>query len=330
MRVRDLKRSSTTLLAIVVVAMAGQSALRASEPAEPESARRHVAAARALAGDDMARIADGFLCKSPEQGKAYLAPFVMAKDRPAPAAAFDNLYYVGAQFVGAWVLKTPAGLVLIDAMWNANDAREVIEPDMRKLGLDPAQIRHVIITHGHVDHYGGARHFQDRYRAKMWATAADWNVIVADPHPLAKGVAPPRRDQVAADGAALHFGGETIRFVTTPGHTPGTLSLILSVKDGGIARTLTLWGGTAMPDDLKGVRQMHGSLLKLWRAGEDAGAEGEVSTHGFVDDSFGRFARKASAAANPFVLGRDGYARAMGIHSECILAQAARFEAWQR
>jgi metallo-beta-lactamase class B len=318
-----------TLLAGSVL-FASIPAAFAAEPPEPEAARRHVAAARALAGDDMAAIAGGYLCKSPEQGKTYLAPFVMAKDRPTPAAAFDNLYYVGAKFVGAWVLKTPAGLVLIDAMWNEKDAREVIEPDMRKLGLDPAQIRHVIVTHGHVDHYGGAKHFQDAYRAKVWATAADWKVIVADPHPLAKGVAPPRRSQIAADGGVLRFGGETIRFVTTPGHTAGTLSLVLSVKDGGVTRNLTLWGGTAMPDDLAGVRTMHASLLKLWRAGAEAGAEGEISTHGFVDDSFGRFERKPQAARNPFNLGKDGFARVMGIHSECILAQAARFEAWKK
>lgn len=294
---------------------------------EPDAAQRHVEAARLLAGGDMAPIAGGYLCLAPQAANAALLPILADKSDPVAAAAFDDLYYVGARFVGAWILRTPAGLVLIDAMWNERDARDIIEPAMRKLGLDPRAIRHVIVTHGHVDHYGGARHFQTAYGATVWASAADWEVIVADPHPLAKGVAPPVRGEVAADGGTLVFGGETIGFVITPGHTPGTLSLVVPVRDQGVRRTVTLWGGTAMPENGAGVRQMHASLLKLWHAGEAAGAEGEISNHGFVDDSFGRFVRKAGAAGNPFNLGRDGYARAMAIHSECILAQAARYEA---
>lgn len=295
--------------------------------AEPDAAHRHVEAARLLAGSDMAPIVDGYLCRAPQAANASLVPILADQSGPIAAAAFDNLYYVGARFVGAWILQTSAGLVLIDAMWSERDARDVIEPGMRKLGLDPRAIRHVIVTHGHVDHYGGAGYFQAAYGAKIWASAADWDIIVADPHPLAKGVAPPARDEVAADGGTLVFGGETIGFVVTPGHTPGTLSLVVPVHDKGVRRIVTLWGGTAMPDTGAGVRQMHASLLKLWRAGEEAGAGGEISSHGFVDDSFGRFARKTEAADNPFHLGRDGYARAMAIHSECILAQAARYEA---
>jgi metallo-beta-lactamase class B len=295
---------------------------------EPDAARRHVEAARALAGTEMAPIADGYLCRSPKQAEAYLAPIVANKEPQKPAAAFDNLYYVGARFVGVWILRTPTGLILVDAMWNERDAREVIEPGMRALGLDPREIRHVVVTHGHVDHYGGARHFQQAYGARVWASEADWKTIVADPHPLARGVEPPKRDRVAVDGATLNLGGDAIRFVLTPGHTDGTLSMVVPVRDHGQRRFVTLWGGTAMPGTAAGVRQMHNSLLKLWQAGSAAGAEGEISTHPFVDDSLGRFARAATAATNPFNLGRDGFHRVMAIHSECILAQAARFEAW--
>jgi metallo-beta-lactamase class B len=322
-------RIAAVLASAALLAALPAAAQTKPEPPEPESAARHVAAARALGGGDMAPIVDGYLCRSPANAVAYLMPIMTAKEALKAAAAFDNLWYVGPKMVGAWVLKTGDGLVLIDAMWNEKDAREVIEPGMRALGLNPADIKHVLITHGHVDHYGGARHFQAAYGARIWSTAADWGTIVADPHPLAKGVAPPARDQVAEDGGTLMFGGEAIRFVVTPGHTPGTLSLVIPVKDKGVTRHVTMWGGTAMPDDLKGVRQMHASLLKLWAAGAAAGAEGEISSHPFVDDSLGRFAR-AGGAANPFNLGRDGFDRVMGIHSECILAQAARFEAWGR
>jgi len=74
--------------------------------------------------------------------------------RPAPPSGqgFDNLYFVGADWVSAWAIKTSDGIILIDALNIQAEAAALIEGGMRKLGLDPAQIKYVIVTHGHGDH----------------------------------------------------------------------------------------------------------------------------------------------------------------------------------
>src|ERR1044071_541973 len=75
-------------------------------------------------------------------------------DAAPPSQLFDNLYYVGKTDVGAWILKTSDGLVLFDTLNNPEEASNIIEPGMRKLGLDPAQVKLVVLTHSHNDHTG--------------------------------------------------------------------------------------------------------------------------------------------------------------------------------
>jgi len=267
----------------------------------------------------------------------YIAPLIDGSDRLVAEQAFSNLYYVGLQFVGAWVLNTGDGLIVFDSLFNEQQARDVLIAGIEQLGMRPTDIRHVIVTHGHADHYGGARYLQTEYGATVWLSRIDWDEMEAhredDPPAVFASLWPdelPKRDGVAEDDGTLELGGAVIRFVLTPGHTPGTLSAVVPVDDGGVQRHVTIWGGTAMPPDTAGVRLMHASLLKLWQAGEEVHAEGVISTHAFVEDSFGRFERAGGMAENPFNLGQDGFNRIMAIHSECILAQAARLEAWGR
>jgi len=309
-----------------------------ASPADPETALRHVAAAKLIAGADLAPVADGYLCRSPQAAAAFLAPYVMplldGSDSLQSFQAFDDLQYIGLEFVGTWVLRTDDGLILFDAMFNEQQARDVVVKGLLQIGLDPNDLKHVIVTHAHGDHYGGADYLQREFGAKIWLSAADWTYLEAhrddDPIPPFGDIWPvnaPTRGEVAEDGGILELGGKTVQFVVTPGHTPGTLSAVISVDDTGTRRFVTLWGGTAMPAGSAAVREMHASLLKLWRAGQEAGAEGAISTHAFVEDSFGRSRQPSVPGSNPFNLGHDGFNRMLAIHSECILAQASRFEA---
>jgi metallo-beta-lactamase class B len=59
---------------------------------------------------------------------------------------FDNFYYVGVNSVGSYALKTSAGIILFDALNNAKEAETVIVPGMKAVGLNPADIKYVVIT----------------------------------------------------------------------------------------------------------------------------------------------------------------------------------------
>ena len=54
---------------------------------------------------------------------------------------------------------------------------------MRKLGLDPADIEYVLVSHGHLDHVGGAKLLQERFGARVLLTAADWDMLERDNPP---------------------------------------------------------------------------------------------------------------------------------------------------
>jgi metallo-beta-lactamase class B len=108
------------------------------------------------------------------------------------------------------------------------------------LGLDPTKIKYVVVTHGHADHYAGAPYLQSRLGARILMSAADWEFMQSQRNPNR-----PTRDMVVTDGQRLTLGDATLTLYLTPGHTPGTISLLVPVKDGGREHLAAMWGGTA-------------------------------------------------------------------------------------
>jgi metallo-beta-lactamase class B len=253
---------------------------------------------------------------------------------PPPTRLFDNLYYVGLNSVGAYVVQTSAGLILLDALNNPDDVRSTIVPGMKALGLDPAQIKYVIISHGHGDHYGGAKYIAETYKARVVASAADWDYM-HEPRPAPFGGggrpapnwgAPPARDLVAKDGEKLTLGDTTITIVLTPGHTLGTLSFIVPVFDKGEPHMLAMWGGTAVPNVAEAHRQYLGSFDHFESFTKPMAVDVELSNHPFVDGSLDKMEtlRTNPNAPNPFVIGSERYADYTGVLKNRALARAAR------
>lgn len=160
-----------------------------------------------------------------------------------PFRIFDNLYYVGIDWVAAYLLVTSDGLILIDSLYG-----KWIQPlisNVRKLGFDPDDIRYVINTHGHFDHAGGSAIFQNM-GARVVMTEKDWQIAEAEPD-LAHFYSPiPARDIVANDGDAIILGDTRIDMYNTPGHTEGVLTMKFDVLDGDNAHTAIILGGVGL------------------------------------------------------------------------------------
>src|SRR5262252_9873142 len=138
-----------------------------------------------------------------------------------PGKVFDNLYFVGSKIHSAWALTSSEGIILIDTVYDYN-SEEAIVGGMKKLGLDPATVKYVIISHAHGDHVGGAKLMQDRFGSRIVMGGPDWDMIEQSQHRFPDGK--PRRDIVATDGQKVTLGDGSVTIVATPGHTPGTLS----------------------------------------------------------------------------------------------------------
>ena len=75
---------------------------------------------------------------------------------------FDNLYYVGPCYVSVWLLTTPQGHVLFDSA--QEPFVDHVIANIQKVGINLRDIKYIILSHGHLDHVGGAARLQERDR----------------------------------------------------------------------------------------------------------------------------------------------------------------------
>jgi metallo-beta-lactamase class B len=129
--------------------------------------------------------------------------------------------------------------LLIDTGYEGKD-ESILLPQFAKVGLKPEDIKVVVLTHGHGDHYGGTRYLQDHYKGlHVYLSAPDWDFVAEQRgSPESK----PIKDMVMKEGENITFGGETVTPVFQPGHTPGTMSLIFPVYDNGKKHMALLMG----------------------------------------------------------------------------------------
>lgn len=151
-----------------------------------------------------------------------------------PYQAFDNVYYVGICWVSAWLVKTSEGYILIDTLHEP--FVDLLIQNIAKVGVKPSDIRYVLMTHGHFDHVGGAYKLKGMTNARFVMTQTGWNEAISDslasqksPRPWQMLTAP---DLVVKDGDTVTLGDTQVKVYETPGHTHGTASYSLDVKDG--------------------------------------------------------------------------------------------------
>jgi metallo-beta-lactamase class B len=245
------------------------------------------------------------------------------------AKVFDNLYFVGTKIHSSWALTTSEGIILIDTLYDyASD--EAIVGGLKKLGLDPASVKYVIVSHGHLDHVGGAKLMQDRFGSRIVMGGADWDMIEQSVHRFPNGK--PKRDMVATDGQRITLGDTSVTIVTTPGHTPGTLSMIFQVKDHGRPLTVAYNGGTAFNfvNDVAHFDTYIASQRKFAKAAADAGATILMSNHSEFDNAVTKIkmmAARKPGEPHPFEIGTDAVARYFVVTETC--AELARWKLQQ-
>jgi metallo-beta-lactamase class B len=291
---------------------------------------RHIAAARAAAGDEHAGMV-GRLCPMPVSAAAGRGgpPRGMPRGTPdrdswyaEPVKVFDNLYYVGMTEFSTWAVTTSDGIIVIDPIFDYSVEAEVVD-GLRKLGFDPADIRYVIVSHGHGDHAGGAKFLQENFDARVLLGEADWDLLDQS-NPSWK----PERDMIVTDGQKLTLGDTTLTLHLTPGHTWGTVSTLIPVRDGNAEHVAALWGGTLFnfgpePDRFRAYAD---SAKRFRDIAAQAGADVLLSNHTDYDGSKQKMPALAARGAgepHPYVVGEDSVANYLTVAEECALAALA-------
>jgi len=329
------------LLAGLLCAVTSSALIYAQAPLSPE-VERHIEAARAAAGTEHAGLFDA-VCTTARNviaqasappraggpgrggaGRAGGPPAAPAREtwHAEPVKVFDNLYFLGQTEFSVWAVTTSQGIILLDAIFDYSIEDEVVG-GMKKLGLDPAQIKYVMVSHGHLDHAGGAKFLQEKFGAHLLMSAADYDLLDRD-NPSWK----PKRDMVVTDGQQLTLGDTTVTFYITPGHTEGTVSTIFPVRDGNQRHVVAEWGGTLFNfGPIRPRLQAYAASAERFKQiAAKAGADVILSNHTIYDGSKTKLPAvlaRAPGQPHPYVVGPQVVQRYLTTVGECAQAAVA-------
>ena len=242
--------------------------------------------------------------------KAFYTNPSVARIEPFKIA--DGLYYVGDKKVCVHLIDTGDGLILIDSGYLG--AAHLLVDSIWRAGFDPQNVRWIIHTHGHSDHFGASDEFQKMYGTKLAISRVDAEAIRQKPHrahvdnvsfPYA---VIPEFDYEIEDGEIFELGNVKIRCVLTPGHTQGVLSLFFYVTDNGNSYLAGLYGGAGtnaltLPylyyneDPENAPQQMLNSIEKIW----DEPVVVHLGNHPYNNQTLEKREQQIKEGGNPFV-----------------------------
>lgn len=157
----------------------------------------------------------------PDYARRFLAP-------QAPVRVYGNSYLVGFGGVTVGLIRTKAGLILIDGAMP--QAVRAVEANIRTLGFTPGDVKLILSTEPHYDHAGGLAALQRDTGATVVAGTLAAPVLTTgigrkdDPQaPMTPFPGVPKVRSVK-NGTRITLGEVTVTAVATPGHTPGSTS----------------------------------------------------------------------------------------------------------
>ncbi len=230
-----------------------------------------------------------------------------------PTRMFDQLSFIGTTKYACFVLETSEGHILLDCLNTGAQYVPLIEEGFAELGLNIQDLKAVLITHGHGDHYGRADLLRERCGAKLYMSRVDYEYARDANDPYSRFPDGPLSwtpDGFLEDQVPFCLGDTHVGIVSTPGHTPGCLSFLVPVTDEGRPHLLALWGGTGVPGNPERQKMYLESCDRFAQIAEEAGVDGELTNHPFVDQTVERLAllrNIVDGLPNPFVLGKRGY-----------------------
>ncbi len=237
-----------------------------------------------------------YRCKNTPGGTALNAAY------PVPLEVFDGVYSIGNDANNVWAIESSEGIILLDTLRSEGEAYAFIVGNMMRLGLDPQDIEIILVSHGHGDHTGGVEYLRELTGARIGMAQADWEAS------LENGGMPEMADGdfYVTDGMEITLGDRTLTAVLTPGHTPGTISLLFPVSWNGEEHMATYAGGQGSPGTIPQLVQFRTSLDHLSIYNQRMGADVILSNHTIGDDGLTRIAEMAAnPSTNPYIVGRE-------------------------
>jgi len=152
-----------------------------------------------------------------------------------PFRIANNLYYVGTYDLASYLIVTGRGNILINT--GLADSYTIIKKNIEKLGFRYSDIKILLTTQAHFDHLGALAAIKKETGAQFWIDADDAQVAKDGGSSdyelswLGVSFAPVTPDKLLKDKDVIALGDTRLVLLHHPGHTKGSCSYMLDVKD---------------------------------------------------------------------------------------------------
>ena len=160
-----------------------------------------------------------------------------------------NLYFVGSLHCSTHLIDTGDGLIILDVPYAS--LLPYLVNSIWRAGFDPHDIKYIIISHTHGDHYGSVNAMKRLTGAKTLLSRVDAEDMKNKPAHFARHIAkfgPGNEnftpDILLEDGDEVTLGNTTIRCRLIPGHTVGTMAHFWTLEEGGVTYRVGIYGGS--------------------------------------------------------------------------------------
>ena len=217
-----------------------------------------------------------------------------------PHKVIGNLYFVGTDNLGSFLITTPQGNILINSDYE--ETVPIVRASIEKLGFRYADTKILLGSHAHGDHMEGDALVKELTGARVMAMQQDVAALTAmkpggKPHPI---------DQVLHDGEEVKFGGVTLTAHLTPGHTKGCTTWTTKIQDAGktydvlILCSVGVNAGVLLVNN-KDYPQIADDYMRSFRSLKALPCDVFLGAHTNFYDMQEKYAKLGKGGANPFI-----------------------------
>jgi metallo-beta-lactamase class B len=218
-----------------------------------------------------------------------------------PHKVIGNVYFVGSEQLGSYLITTPAGHILVNT--DFEETVPVIRAAVEKLGFKFTDIKIVLGSHAHPDHMSGDALVKELTAARVMAMEQDVPALKnlkpgGKEHPI---------DRVLKDGDTVELGGTTLVAHLTPGHTKGCTTWTLKIQDGGKTCDVVIVGSVSLNAavlvDNKNYPQIQDDYIHSFQVLKGLHCDVFLASHTGMYKMAEKYAamEKDKTGANPFI-----------------------------
>jgi metallo-beta-lactamase class B len=222
-------------------------------------------------------------------------------NKPFPAhKVIGNVYFVGTDALGSFLITTPEGHILINSDFESTVP--IIRASVEKLGFKFSDIKILLGSHAHGDHMDADALVKEYTGAKVMAMEQDVPALKkmmpgGKPHPI---------DRVLKDGDEVKLGGTTLVAHLTAGHTKGCTTWTLKTREGDKTYDVVILGSIGVNPGYilvnnKDYPQIADDYVRSFKVLRALPCDVFLGSHGSFYNLPEKYAKLDKGGPNPFI-----------------------------